>query len=212
MRSVPFVLAVALALTAAPAFAQSVEAYDQSWYRATFWTGEYPAGFTVLKDVTVELRPRLDPKADKTVACDLPAKATYQAWNAARVDEQGLTFVSFTKIAEYKLTKDYEATLYRSDDGTEQQVSFEAGDSWRYLTYYAEGAFLLEYEGVRYDGDQSLFEVSEEIGSNEGYDEWLRINCPNNQWGWLFMGDITIDDLTFAAPNITGYGESRDLD
>ena len=52
MRSVPFVLAAALALTAAPAFAQSVEAYDDTWHRATFWTGEYPAGFTVLKRVS----------------------------------------------------------------------------------------------------------------------------------------------------------------
>ncbi|MBL8597138.1 MAG: hypothetical protein JNL14_05320 [Devosia sp.] len=196
----------------APALAQSVGAYDDTWYRATFWTGEYPAGFSVLKDTTIQLRPRLDPKAERTVACDLPAKATYQPWNIARAEEQGLAFVSFTKMAEYRLTQDYEATLYRSDDATEQQVTFKAGDAWRYLTYYAEGAFLMEYEGVRYDGDQSLLDVSEQVSSAEGYEEWLRINCPNNQWGWLYMGDIAVDDVTFAAPNITGYGEAKDLD
>lgn len=30
--------------------------------------------------------------------------------------------------------------------------------------------------------------------------------------GWLFMGDIKTDDVTFAGPNITEYGSAADLD
>lgn len=207
------VVALAVPLSLSPAIAQSVPAYDEAWHRGSFWSGEYPGGFTVLKDVTVQLRPALDPQAEKSIACDLPAKATYQAWNAKRVTEQGLAFVSFTEIDEMKVTTDYEAVLYREDDYSEVSVAFAPGDQWRYLAYFAEGTFLMEHEGVRYSGDQSLVDVSEAVRPGErGYDEWLRINCPNNQWGWLFMGDVVVDDVTFASPNITEYGASADLD
>ena len=67
------------------ASAQSVTAYGDDWYRMNFWSGEYPNGFTVVSDTTLQLRPALDPKADKTIACPLSAKATYQPWNGARV-------------------------------------------------------------------------------------------------------------------------------
>ena len=210
MRKLLFALAATLAFAAVPALAQST--YDESWYRAPFWSGEYPDGFTVLKKTTVQLRPALDPAAEKTIACDLPARATYQVWNAARVEEQGLTFISYNKIANYKITKAYEASLYRSDNATTVPISFKPGDEWHYLVYYGEGAFLMEYDGVQYDGDQDLFEVSEQEGDENGYEEWLRINCPNNQWGWLFMGDISLDDSNYTGPNITEYGTAKDLD
>ena len=211
-RFSPHLAGALLALIATPVVAQS--AYDESWHRSPFWSGEYPGGFSVLKDVTVELRPALDPAADKTIACDLPAKATYQPWNSARVEAQGLHFVSFTRVEEYRIKEAYTASFYRSEDGTMVELAFEAGDVWRDLVYYGEGAFLMEFEGVRYDGDQSLHDVSEPVkpDAERGYEEWLRINCPNNQWGWLFMGDVAADEVTFGAPNITGYGEAADLD
>jgi hypothetical protein len=203
--------AASLCLLAVPAFAQSPESYDDSWYRAPFWSGEYPDGFSVARTTTVQLRPALDPKADKTIACELPQGATYQPWNQSRVEEQGLAFTSFTKIATYKITKPYETTLYKHLDGTELKVSFKPGDTFRYLVYFGEGAFLMEYDGVEYDGDQDLFEHAEQEGDSNGYEEWLRINCSNNHWGWLFMGDVTLDDGIFVSPNITEYGTAEDL-
>jgi hypothetical protein len=202
--------AVALALAAAPALAQS--AYDEGWYRAPFWSGEYPGGFSVVQTTTVQLRPSLDPAAERSIACELPQGATYQIWNLKRVEEQGLGFASFSRIAEYKMTEDYEATIYRRDDASEAVIPFKEGDTWHYLVYLAEGAFLMEHDGVEYDANQDLFEHAEQIGDTNGYEEWMRINCPNNQWGWLFMGDITIGEGAFVTPNITGYGESKDLE
>jgi hypothetical protein len=70
----------------------------------------------------------------------------------------------------------------------------------------------MEYDSVEYDGNQDLFEVSEQMGDTNGYEEWLRINCPNNQWGWLFMGDISLDEGNFVSPNITEFGTSKDLE
>lgn len=196
-----------------PAMAQSVNAYGEDWYRAEFWSGEYPNGFTVLKDSVLKLRPALDPKAEKTIDCPVSAKATYQQWNGPRVQEEALSFVSFTEIDEMAITEAYDATLYRHDDATEVAVSFKPGDKWRYLAYFGEGAFLMEYDGVQYDGDQDLFDHSESVKPGErGYEEWLRINCSNNRWGWLFMGDIAKDDVAFSGPNILGYGEAADAE
>ncbi|MEO6014304.1 MAG: hypothetical protein ABIQ30_12085 [Devosia sp.] len=206
-------IVIAMALAATPALAQAVEAYGDEWYRGTFWSGEYPGGFTVLKDVTVKLRPELSPKAQKTIDCPLPAKATYQPWNMERVNAQGLEFVSFTKIDAMKVDKAYEATLYYEIDGTEKKVKFKPGDKWNYFAYYGEGAFLMEYDGAQYTGDQGLEEVSTSTTPDDsGYEEWLRINCSNNMWGWLFIGDIVQDDVTYAGPNIVEYGRSADLE
>lgn len=211
MRRLPrAALAVALALPVGPALAQSA-GYDEAWYRAPFWSGEYPGGFSVAKTTVVQLRAAPDPAIERTIACELPQGATYQMWNRARVEAQGLSFTSFTRIADYQMTGDYETSLYRHDDGSEVKVSLKRGETWRYLVYVAEGTFLMEYEGTQYDGAQDLFEHAEQMGDSNGYEEWLRINCPNNQWGWLFMGDISLDDGTFVSPNITEYGSSEDL-
>jgi hypothetical protein len=197
-------------LLCTPAAAQS--AYDESWHRAPFWSGEYPGGFSVVEATTVMLRPSLDPAAERSIACELPERATYQMWNHDRAEEQGLAFVSYTRIADYTIMEAFETSLYRNPDGTEDQISFKPGDTWRYLVYFAEGTFLMEFNGVRYDGNQDLFDVSAQVGDASGYEEWLRINCPNNQWGWLFMGDISLDDGSFIGPNITEYGTATDLD
>ena len=209
MKAIILAAAAAVMLAGPPAVAAT---YDDSWYRAPFWSGEYPDGFSVVKTTTVQLRSMLDKDAEKSISCELPQGATYQPWNRERVEEQGLWFTSFTKIGEYKMTKPFETTLYRRSDATEVQVSLEAGDVWRYLVYFGEGAFLIEYEGEEYDGNQDLLDYSQQMGDAGGYEEWLRINCSNNQWGWLFMGDINLDDGTFVSPNITTYGESKDLD
>jgi len=214
MRTISMAAAMlGMALLAVPALAAD-GAYGDNWYRGEFWSGEYPDGFTVLKDVTVKLRATLDPKAEATIDCALPAKATYQPWNSARVNADGLQFVSFTEIEDMEVTKDYETTLYNNLDATATPVKFAKGDKWKYLAYFGEGAFLMEYDGVRYDGDQDLMEVSKAVGggAEKDYDEWLRINCSNQMWGWLFMDEIVKDDVNFTAPNIVTYGEAADLE
>jgi hypothetical protein len=172
-----------------------------------------PDGFTVLKDTMVLLRPRLETTVAPSVECPLSAKATYQQWNTDRVTAEALDFVSFTEIDGMVVKEAYEATLYAEVDSTETSVAFKPGDKWRYLAYYGEGAFLMQYDGVNYTGDQGLADASKSSHEGpRGYDEWLRINCANNKWGWLFMGDIKVDDVTFAGPNITEYGAAADLD
>src|SRR5690348_10914559 len=83
--------------------ATSASAYDASWYRATSWSGEYPNGFTVAADVTVNIRASPVPEAAKSRPCLLREGATYHEWNKKRVRSDKLEFVSFTKISTYAL-------------------------------------------------------------------------------------------------------------
>jgi hypothetical protein len=202
-----------LLLLAGPAPAQSISPYDRSWYRAPFWSGEYPSGFSVLEETTITIRPVLDPEAAPSVSCLLPEGATYHAWNFPRVEADALSFVSFTKIDELEVTQAHDAVLHTEPDGDEVSVHFAPGSRWRELVYYGEGAFLMEYDGALYTGDQDLVNVSRSrLGGESGYDEWLRVNCANNQWGWILMRDIVKDEETFDSPNIVDYGVAADLD
>lgn len=213
MRFACLVLPLAgFVLAAGPAPAQSISPYDESWYRAPFWSGEYPSGFTVLKDVTLGIRPVLDPAAAPSVSCLLREGATYHMWNFPRVAADALSFVSFTKIDELEVTVAYDAVLHAEPDGAAVSVHFAPGSRWRELVYYGEGAYLMEYEGALYSGDQGLVEVSRSLLGDSGYDEWLRVNCANNQWGWILMRDLVKDQESFDSPNIVDYGVAADLD
>lgn len=206
--------AAALLLAAAiasPALAQGTDDYGEDWYRAEFWSGEYPGGFTMAADTHFDIRPKLSLKAERSVDCLLPAKATYQPWNNARVLADGLAFVSFTKIDEMTVNKDISVTLYTDPEGIETPIKFKKGEKWRDLAYLGEGQFRMDYKGVVYQGDQDLLEASSSGLADEdrGYDEWLRVNCANNAWGWLFFPE-TKDNPAFGDPNILGYGEAAD--
>jgi hypothetical protein len=203
--------AVLALISTSPAVAQSVPVYDTDWYRASFWGGEYPPGFTVLADTVIQLRPDLA-SVPATIECPLPARATLHPWNMSRVEQMGLGFVTYTEIQEWEVTEPYEAMLY--DEGTyyDAQVSFAPGDRFRFLTYYAEGTYLMEFEGTQYTGDQALLEVSRQIGSADRMDQWMRINCPNNQWGWLYLPDLVVDETVIGGPNIVEYGRAADLE
>lgn len=211
MPNLPLTAALAL-LIASPALGQSIPSYDDAWYRAEYWSGEYPNGFTVLQDTVLMLRPAIS-STEKTIECALPAKATLHPWNVERVNAMGLGFVTFWEIQDWEVTKDYETVLYDENNFGEATLSFKAGDQWKYLAYYAEGTFLMEYKGVRYTGDQSLAEASKPVKEGDARDdEWLRINCPNNMWGWLYLPDLPVDETTFSGPNILEYGRSADLE
>jgi hypothetical protein len=210
MFRLPALTCLAL-MFATPVFAQSVSSYDDSWYRGEFWAGEYPNGFTVLEDTTLKLRPALS-STDKTIDCPLPAKATIHPWNTARVQEYGLTFVTFSEIQDWEVTEAYEAPFYSELDAAETTLSFKPGDHFRFLIYYAEGTFLMDYNGVQYTGDQGLLEHAKQVNTADRDDEWLRIDCPNNMWGWLYFPDLVIDDKTIAGPNIVEYGRAADLE
>lgn len=211
MRLIPLLAGLVLAIAGHPAIAQST--YGDDFFRAEGWSGEYPDGFTVLKNTTVMLRPALSPTAEKTIDCPLPAKATYHPWNTGRALADNLQFVSFTEIDDMEVVTAIDSLVYGDIDNSEVTLSLKPGDHWRYLTYYAEGTYLMEHDGTRYVANQDLMEAWKSVKPNAGrYEEWLRIDCSNNKWGWLFMPDVVADEQSFAGPTIGEYGTASDAE
>jgi hypothetical protein len=204
--------AAAVVLVSAPALAQD-NPYGPDFYRAESWSGEYPAGFTVLEDTTLMLRPQLDPAAEASIDCPVTKGATFHTWNIPRSISDGLAFVSFTRIEEMEVKDPIDIVVYGEIDPTDVTLSLKPGDTWRYLVYYGEGAFLMERDGVRYVADQSLVDASTSALTEDQreYHEWLRINCSNNLWGWFSMDELA-EHAELGSPNITTYGMAADAE
>ena len=187
-------------------------AYDDTWYRLPAWPGEYPHGFTMSADTSVGIRPVPEPGAERNVPCQLRKDATYHPWNAARVRSDGLEFVSFTRIEEYRLNEDHETYAQTADEATIDMVfDLKKGDRWSYLTYLGEGAFLMRLRGVIYVAGQDLIEVSSPVSgaADAATDEWVKLTCADGATGWLLLGEV-VETPGFGPPNILGYGEAAD--
>jgi hypothetical protein len=201
-------------LAAATIFGGGAQAYDGTWYRADFWSGEYPAGFTLTADVSIRIRLEPAPDAPPTVRCDLSRNATYHPWNGARIADRKLKFVSFTKIVRHEIERDHTAFVTREAGHAEAMIAFRRGDRWDSLAYLQEGLFLLRFRGEIYSGGQDILAVSKEVDesgdSAGGYDQWMRLVCDNGATGWLLLSDID-GQADFGAPNIIEYGAASDV-
>ena len=182
--------------------------YDDTWHQAPFWGGEYPNGFSVTGPTIVGARFEPDPDTPASIECLLPKGAVYHLWNHDRVEADLLSFLSFTRKQPYTIEADLSVTVY-TEEGDDVALDLSAGDTWTYLTYLGEGAFLMEHAGATYVGDQALFEVSSTSGEAESH-EWLRLICGNGESGWLLLDEI-LPLPTIGEPNIVTYGEARDL-
>src|SRR5260370_15862867 len=104
---------------AGPAFS-----YDASWYRARGWSGEYPDGFTMAADVTLNIRGSPDSDAPKSMSCVLRKGSTYHQWNKKRAGSDRLEFISFTKIATYELKAGFTVEVSRKSAGRDTTIRF----------------------------------------------------------------------------------------
>jgi hypothetical protein len=195
---------------AGPAFA-----YDASWYRANGWSGEYPDGFTMATDVTLNIRGSPDLDAPKSMSCALTKGSTYHQWNKKRSVSDQLEFIAFTKIRTYELRASFAAEVSRQSDGRDTTIEFKTGDRWSYLTYLAEGNFLIKFGDTVYVAGQDLYDESTEVeapvkGDRSTYDEWLKLKCANGAVGWIFFNEVK-NTPGFSRANISGYGAASDL-
>lgn len=196
-------------------FPAAAFAYDASWYKTDFWAGEYPEGFTLKQDVTTNIRKKLDRDAPRDVTCTLKEGETYHPWNDERVKASKLEFVSYVKKVPYEIKGDATLTLMNEKSEKDVILNFERDDEWTYLTYYGEGAFRMEFKGVVYTADQSLFDVSREKGvdganSNHELFEWMKLTCANGTTGWLLYEDVH-NQPGYQRPEFPEYGKAVDV-
>lgn len=189
----------------------AMAAYDDTWYRGEFWGGEYPDGLSVTQDTEIAIRADTDLTLARDIACTLPKNATYHLWNSDRVESDKLVFVAFSKITPATITKDFNTVLDDEQGENSFDVNFRKGETYRYLTYFSEGAFLIEYKGVHYIAYDNLWEVTD-FGAEEALvHEWLGLTCANGNSGWLFMDEAR--DLPGIEPaRVWQWGWALDLD
>jgi len=191
-----------------------VQAYDDSWHKTDFWAGEYPEGFTLKQDVVTKIRKEPDHETEPGVDCALKKGETYHQWNEERVKASKLEFATYVKKIVYVITQPATLILQNEKTESDEKRDFEYGDEWTYLTYYAEGAFRMEYKGAVYTAEQELFEYSQEkgvVGPNSNHEqfEWMKLTCANGKTGWLLYEDV-FKLPHFDKPEFPEYGRAID--
>lgn len=186
-------------------------AYDASWYKTDFWSGEYPPGFTLQQDVSTQIRATHDPEAPRDISCTMKNGETYHPWNAARVKSSKLEFLSFVPIEIFVIKEPVKLTLHDETTGSDVSISFKQGDEWSYLTYYAEGTFRMKFQGKVYGAEQNLFEASREKENTppERQHQWMKLTCANGATGWLLLADV-LGQPGYDGPKFLEYGVSVD--
>ncbi len=184
--------------------------YDSSWYRAPFWSGEYPAGFSVVKrGLVVQGRKAPDASLSRKIDCELPFAAVIQAWNSSRNQKNQISYVTFAKVVPFTAKADFDMPV---DLGT--PVSVKKGEKIEHLVYLSEGYFRVRFKGVEYDQGQDLFDHLEEDVSKIEFqqDDWLKMTCENGKKAWLLLSDLSsVDGIGEMGPGFEGYGTVRDL-
>ena len=186
----------------------SYAAYDSSWYKTDFWSGEYPAGVAVVRHhVQVMGRTAMDRNLKRTVKCALPYKAVFHPWNDKRNRLNQVRYFSATKIIPMTAKEDFS---YVSDT---KAIDIKKGDTVEYLNNFSEGSFAARYKGVEFGASQDLFDHLENVDFASFQEEdWLRLRCENGVRAWLAADEIR-DAPGFGdwGPGLDGYGKAHDL-
>lgn len=191
--------------------------YASQWAVTAGWPGEYPAGFSILRDgVVLKAHSRMHPLTPARIDCPVPAYASYQQWNFERTEKDNLNFQVATKIFKITMTKD--AGIEYPDDEMGYQsktLNLKIGDQLSYLRYLGEGFTIVEFQGKEYEiNEADLNEVSDinNVNNYGGEDLWLELNCAdaNKTRAWVLYDEVIRQDGIGPTP-IKGYGESYDI-
>lgn len=197
--------------------AQLPDHYASGWAVTAGWPGEYPAGFSILKDnIVLKAHSRMHPLTPTRIDCPVPQYASYQQWNFERAEKDDLNFQVATKVFKITMTKDA-SIEYPSDEMGYQSktLDLKIGDQLSYLRYLGEGFTIVEFEGNEYEiNEGELYEVSDinNISNSGGEDLWLELNCADESKtrAWVLYDEVMRQDGVGPTP-IKGYGESYDI-
>ncbi len=182
MKSLFFIFSLLLSLNA-------FSAYDNTWYQTDYWSGEYPAGFSVVKKgISIPARTQMDRDLSPTLSCPVEYKGVYHVWN----QNQRAQYITFSKIVPLTVKADAEILVYGVD--SEVKIPMKKGDVIEYLVYGSEGWFTVRINGETYEADQALFEQVEAVDQSAFlFDQWLEINCSGKKAYVLFEDLYTVD-------------------
>ena len=138
---------------------QPKPAYDDNWYLSQNWPGEYPNGFTILKEgIVLSGRAEMNKTSPKALPCPVPKLANYNPWNHRRIITDKLGFVAAARTLALPVIQDNVVSVLL--DGKALSLSLEAGETLTYLTYIGEGFALVRYQGMEYQINEADLELS----------------------------------------------------
>lgn len=193
--------------------------YAEGWEVTPGWPGEYPPGFSILKEgVTVEGRETMDPTTDATLTCPLPRYATYQEWNGNRVAADDLRFAVATKLFDITVNQDISLDVPGEElEDPARTLNLKAGDTLVYKRYLGEGFAIIAHDGADYEFNEMDLRDATDIDTagqdgRGGEDLWVQVTCSDaaQTRAWLLYDDVSTIDGIGPTP-IMGYGESRDI-
>src|SRR5262249_31070681 len=173
--------------------------------------------FSVTKRHTVLMaRTGMAKALPRDVACEMPFLAVIHPWNAARIRESKVTFLSASKIVNMVAKEDF---VFRPDEVSAVPINIKRGEVLEYLRNIGEGAFEVRIRGKRYRADQDLFgHVLDVPGQNFIEENWVALNCVNGKRAFIYLPDLglngtktRVSGINDIGPGLIKYGKARDL-
>lgn len=185
----------------------------EGWSVVEFWSGEWPDGFVIMTDgVVLPARAAMDPTSPTDIDCPLSKGANYHPWNGARIESDGLVFMTASEPLELSVTQDFSVTTAFAED--DKTLTARAGDTLVYKYYLAEGFFVAGHNGEEYELNEG--EIAEFVAfpeANADDDEWVQVKCADEAGtrAWLRFEDVIAFDGV-EMPELTEYGVATDAE
>ena len=181
-------LALVISLQSAQAFA----GYDDTWFKAKYWSGEYPPGFSVTKrGTTLMARSGMDKDLPRDVACEMPYLAVINPWNKERIRKSNMQFFSATKIIKMIAKQEF-----KFDD----IVVVKKGEVIEYIGNGAEDAFGVRIGGKPYTAYQDLWQYVDAPHQDQFIeDDWVLLTCQGGVRAYIYLDDVTLGATPYQA-------------
>lgn len=154
------------------------------YYKLDGWSGEYPMGFQIIRDVDVTKV--ADPENPMLVgSCTLKKDVVIHPWAKKTVSE----FVQLSAVNHYIALKDYEVEVY-----DEPNLKIAANQEILQLSYLGEGYCRFSVNGKEFDdscmdieggntaGDERARQIS---ASPFGEKAFFKTTCADGTEGWI---------------------------
>lgn len=216
----------------------AVADYDASWFKAPYWSGEWPRGIAIAKpNLTVMARSEMDKDSAPSIPCTLPYRAVLHPWNHEANKARKIEYWTASKIKILKANRRFDYDFESLDQRSRKPVklSIKKGEVIEYLIYGAEGSFTVRIRNSLYAAQQDLLtyvsdkadQVSEHTDTAVQFDEWIKLPCADQPSVWILKSDLKkpdsqsdinsdnyIDGIWPAMiedPGVDDYGVARDL-
>lgn len=182
--------------------------YPQDWNISWTWGGEYPNGFSVIKEnVVIKGRLKPNPKLEKTLECPLDFLGMYHPWN--HESKSDLKFLTATKTFDIILSEALATDVYLNEKISSK--TFEVGERITFLHHMSEGWARMKIAGKVIELDFSNIAANDWPENIDTVHEWVQLPCEDKA-GWVLFDDVILrNDVADYGYSLSSWGSTQDL-